>query len=74
MSMVLTKCKPTKVYKVLRLNGNNDTNQFLKNIGLHIGDDIAVISKLANNYIINVKDGRFGIDNRMAKLIEVEEC
>lgn len=74
MSKILTKCKPGKIYKVIRLDGNTDTNKFLNNIGLHVGDDIAIISKLASNYIINVKDGRFGIDSRMAKLIEVEEC
>jgi ferrous iron transport protein A len=74
MNMLLIKSKPGKVYKVLSLNGSDKTNQFLKNIGLHVGDDITIISKLASNYIINIKDGRFGIDSRMAKLIEVQEC
>ncbi len=74
MSKLLTKCKQGKIYKVVKLEGQKDTNQFLINIGLHIGDEIAVISKLSSNYIINIKDGRFGIDKNIAKLIEVEEC
>lgn len=73
MSKLLTQCKPGKVYSVSGLKGNEETNHFLTNIGLHVGDEIAIIGKFPPNYIINVKDGRFGIDSGMAKLIEVEE-
>jgi len=59
-------------YIVIEINGQKETNLFLKNIGLSIGDQITIISKLASNYIVSIKDGRFGIDERIAKLILVD--
>lgn len=73
MNILLTKCRTGEVHTVTGLKGNSNTNQFLTNIGLHVGDEITIISKLASNYIINIKDGRFGIDSKMAKLIEVSK-
>lgn len=72
MTIPLSKLKQGDKCRVADILGNEDTNQFLSNIGLHIGDDISVISKLGSNLIINVKDGRFGIDQGIAKLILVD--
>ena len=68
----LSKCKQGIVYKIIDIKGNPETQKHLHNIGLEIGDAITIISKLASNLIINIKDSRFGIDLRVAKLIEVE--
>ncbi len=68
----LAKCKQGIAYKVVEINGNEETTQFLRNIGLDVGDKITIISRLSSNIIINIKDGRFGIDERMAKLVGVE--
>lgn len=73
MAKKLSKGKQGVLYTVVEINGNEKTNQFLNNIGLFVGDQITIISKLASNYIINIKDGRFGIDEHMAKLIVVEQ-
>jgi ferrous iron transport protein A len=73
MAIKLKKAKPGITYTVIAIKGNSETNRFLNNIGLHVGDTITVISKLASTFIINIKDGRFGIDEGMAKLIEVEQ-
>lgn len=73
MSKKLSKCRQGKVYKVVDLVGKAETNLFLSNIGLEIGDEIMIISKLASSFVINVKDSRFGIDENMAKLIIVEQ-
>lgn len=72
MSKQLSKCKQGVKNKVVEIGGSDDTKRFLANIGLHKGDDIVIISKLASNYIINIKDGRFGIDKGIANLILVE--
>ena len=69
----LSRCKQGITYKVVELRGNNETNRFLKNLGLEIGDEITIISKLASNYIVNIKDSRFGIDEGIAKMVVVEE-
>lgn len=73
MTIILTKCIRGDVYRVVNIKGNEDTNKFLNNIGLHIDDEISIISKLASNFIVSIKDGRFGIDEGIAKLIEVEK-
>lgn len=72
MTTKLSKGKQGLKYRVIAINGNSETKQFLNNIGLYVGDSITIISKLASNYIVNIKDGRFGIDVGIAKLIEVE--
>ena len=72
MPKQLSKCKQGVKNKVVEIGGSDDTKRFLANIGLHEGDDIVIISKLASNYIINIKDGRFGIDEGIAKLILVD--
>jgi ferrous iron transport protein A len=71
MTIQLSKLKQGDKCRVAEIQGNADTNQFLSNIGLQVGDHISVISKLGSNLIINVKDGRFGIDQGIAKLILV---
>ena len=71
MSELLSKGKQGVTYKVLELNGNPETNQFLNNIGLYVGEPITIISKLSSNLIVNIKDGRFGIDEGIGKLIVV---
>lgn len=72
MTKKLSRGKQGVLYRVVSINGTSETNQFLNNIGLFEGDEIMIISKLASNLIINIKDGRFGIDEGIAKLIMVE--
>lgn len=72
MAKKLSKGTQGIKYRVLELNGKPETNRFLNNIGLYVGDSITIITKLASNYIVNIKDGRFGIDEGIAKLIIVE--
>jgi len=73
MTIKLVKCEQGIIYKVSKINGNKDTILYLSNIGLSIGDSITIISKIASIFIINIKDGRFGIDKGIATLIEVEK-
>ena len=72
MAKKLTRGKQGIRYIVTELNGQKETNLFLNNIGVNVGDQITIISKLASNYIVSIKDGRFGIDEGIAKLIVVD--
>ena len=72
MTKRLSKCKQGILYRIVEINGTSDTNKYLSNIGVEIGDTIMIISKLANNYIINIEDSRLGIDEGIAKLLVVE--
>ena len=72
MTTMLSKGRQGITYKVLELNGNPETNRYLNNIGLYVGEPITIISILSSSYIVNIKDGRFGIDRKIADLIKVD--
>jgi Fe2+ transport system protein FeoA len=44
---------------------------FLFTLGCFEGEKVTVISVLAENYVINVKDARYSIDEDLAKVILV---
>lgn len=70
--MVLAKGKIGETYNVVNVGGKEKTKKFLFSLGCYEGEEITLISKLAGNYIINIKDSRYAIDEKMAKSIEVE--
>lgn len=72
MTKELFKCKQGIKYQIVSINGTFETNKYLSNIGLQEGDSITIISKLSSNFIISIKDSRFGIDEKIAKLLMVE--
>lgn len=46
-----------------------DMKEFLFTLGCYEGEKVTVISILAENYVINVKDARYSIDQDLAKAI-----
>jgi ferrous iron transport protein A len=72
--MLLSKAKVGKTFNVLDVGGKEKTKKFLFSLGCYEGEQITLISILAGNYIINIKDSRFAIDEGMAKQISIEEC
>ena len=48
-----------------------DIREFLFALGCYPGEKITIISKLASNYIVNIKDARYSIDEDLAKAIIV---
>ena len=48
-----------------------DIREFLFTLGCYPGEKITIISKLAYNYIINIKDARYSIDEDLAKSIMI---
>ncbi|MFW5842128.1 MAG: FeoA family protein [Bacillota bacterium] len=61
-------------YIIRSLTENTESNRFFMNLGCTIGDTITVINKVAGNYVVQIKDGRFGLDSRFAKKIMVEKA
>lgn len=60
--------EPTIIKKV---GGKEDTRKFLENLGFVTGSTVTVISKIAGNMIVNIKDSRVAIDGSMANKIVV---
>ena len=50
---------------------DEDIRGFLFTLGCYPGEKVTVISKLACNYIINIKDARYSIDEDLANAIMI---
>jgi len=69
--MVLSKARIGKPMSVKAINGKEKTKKFLFSLGCYEGEQITLISKLAGNFVINIKDSRYAIDEKIAKSIEI---
>jgi len=56
---------------ILKINGKDETKRFLENLGFTEGSKVSVISLIAGNMIVNVKETRVAIDKTMANRIMV---
>ena len=70
--MLLSKAKVGNSFNVRKVEGKEKTIKFLFSLGCFEGEKITLISKLASNYVVNIKESRYAIDERMAKSIILE--
>ena len=57
--------------QVIRVTGKDETRKFLANLGFVEGSEVTVVSVIAGNLIVNIKDTRVAIDRSMANRIMV---
>lgn len=57
---------------VRMIRGKDETKRFLENLGFVCGGEVSVISELAGNVIVNVKETRVAISKAMAGRIMVD--
>ncbi|NLM21913.1 MAG: ferrous iron transport protein A [Peptococcaceae bacterium] len=70
--MTLAKGKINTPYVVNEVNTDHeDIKTLLFSLGCYPGEKVTIISKLASNYIVNIKDARYSIDEDLAKAIIV---
>lgn len=50
---------------------DEEIKEFLYTLGCFKGQEITVISILANNLVISVKDARYSIDSELAEVIKI---
>jgi len=68
----LTKGKLNTTYIIEAVKTNQeDMRDFLFTLGCYPGEEITIISKLAGNCIVNIKDARYSIDEKLANSILV---
>ena len=59
-----------KEYKIKEVvTQDTDMKSFLFSLGCFAGEHITIISLLADNYVISVKDARYSIDKELAEAI-----
>ncbi len=55
--------------KIARITGHDETRQFLESLGFVEGEAVKVISEIAGNMIVLVKETRVALDKKMANRI-----
>lgn len=69
--MPLTMMQAGRPMVICKIGGRQDTRQFLESLGFTIGGEVSVVSEMAGNVIVNVKDTRVAISKEMASRILV---
>lgn len=68
----LAQGKPGTTYIVKEvMTDDAEMRDFLFTLGCYENEEVTVISKLANNIVINVKDARYSINEELAEVIKV---
>lgn len=71
--MILSQAKVGQTFNIKQVEGKEKVKKFLFSLGCFEGEEITLISKLAGNYIVNIKDSRYALDENMAKSIGIEQ-
>ena len=69
--MPLTMAKVGEDNSIKKVGGKPETRQFLENLGFVPGSHVTVITEIAGNVIVNVKESRVAISKEMATKIMV---
>ena len=68
----LAEAETDREYIIKKIKSNDEElKKFLFTLGCYEGESITLISVLAENYIINIKDSRYSIDKDLAEAIIV---
>lgn len=70
--MLLSKAQVGYTANVKSVEGKEKIQKFLFTLGCFEGEQITLISKLAGNYVVNIKDSRYALDENMAQAIRLE--
>ena len=68
--MPITMAKPGERVQVKRLAGKDEVRRHLNELGLGEGDYVTVIQNNNGNLIMQVKDGRIALDEKLAMRIQ----
>lgn len=69
--MPLAFAEQGKKNVITRVGGKEETRKFLENLGLVAGTEVVVVSVIAGNMILNVRDSRVAIGKEMASKIMI---
>ncbi|WP_138295782.1 MULTISPECIES: FeoA family protein [unclassified Clostridium] len=69
--MPLTMAQPGEINAIKKVGGKADTRRFLENLGFVVGGNVAVVSQISGNVIVNIKESRVAISREMANKILV---
>ena len=56
---------------IKKIGGNPEDRQHLETLGINVGGEVLVVSTLAGNLIVKVKESRVAVDEALARKIMV---
>lgn len=69
--MPLSLATPGEVNTIRKIGGNSEVKLHLENLGFVVGGNVTVVTTLAGNVIVNVKESRVAISEEMARKIMI---
>lgn len=67
--MPLTMAKSGEENYIQQITGKDEVRRHLATLGFVVGEPVMIVSELAGNLILKVKDSRIALDKNMAKRI-----
>ena len=69
--MPLTMAKTGETVTIRKITGKDEVRQHLAELGFVVDSDVTVVSEIAGNLILHVKDSRIALDRTMANRIMI---
>ena len=69
--MPLTMAKTGETVTIRKITGKDEVRQHLAELGSVVDSDVTVVSEIAGNLILQVKDSRIALDRTMANRIMI---
>ena len=69
--MPLTMAKTGETVTIRKITGKDEVRQQLAELGFVVDSDVTVVSEIAGNLILQVKDSRIALDRTMANRIMI---
>ena len=69
--MPLTMARPGEPVVIRKITGRDEVRQHLAELGFVVDESVTVISEMAGNLILQVKDSRVAVDRTMANRIMI---
>ena len=69
--MPLTMAKTGETVTIRKISGKDEVRQHLAELGFVVDSDVTVVSEIAGNLILQVKDSRIALDKTMASRIMI---
>ena len=69
--MPLTMAKSGERVTIKKITGKDEIRQHLAELGFVVDSDITVVSEIAGNLIVQVKDSRIALDKSIANRIMI---
>ena len=69
--MPLTMAEAGETVTIRKISGKDDVRQHLAELGFVVDSTVTVVSEIAGNLIVQVKDSRIALDKTMANRILV---